>query len=109
METFKCVKRPAMGEVSPPIDRDNIYDVAYWCFGSVVVPLFADLTGPEIEVMDCVTSLAEFARIGDRIVKYGDHAFHKVTADDFQRDYAIIPTSDKSNHVGYIELPVLDL
>ena len=106
MDIFKCVKRPTVGEVSPPIDHDNIHEIAEWCNGAICVPLFVEIDGPEIEVQDCITMHSAFARIGDRIVKFADWNFHRVSKDEFERDYAIIP--NKEVQLDQFGLPAME-
>lgn len=91
MKILKCSPHPIVGDASPIITEDNIYDIAYWCHGAVRKPLFAEIYGPEIELPTATG--VEFARIGDRILKFGN-TFSRVTQDDFEREYTIEATVD---------------
>ena len=97
MNVHPCVKRPVMCEVSDEITRGNIHEIATWCRGIVMVGLFEDLTGPEIEFYSASMEAHDCALLGNRIVKFqtGEHIdkvnrFVRVTADEFQRDYAML-------------------
>ena len=95
MKVEHCVQRPVKGEASPWIDRDNIEEIANWCHGTILVPLFADLTGPEIEFFSQPTDAHVYARLGDRIMQL-PNGFLKVTPTEFEAKFVVIESADAS-------------
>ena len=79
--------RPVIHQVSDRITVENIEEIAAWCGGSIMMPLFV-LEGEPGDGREIEFGRTEptYARQGDRVVKIND-TFHPLTNAEFERTY----------------------